>query len=52
MTASEGACVILRDPEFLSDLQLAATEIGKSPEQAQIYARKCLKEIEATPRDT
>jgi glycerol-3-phosphate O-acyltransferase len=52
MTANEGACVILRDPEFLSDLQLAATEIGKSPEQAQIYARKCLKEIEATPRDT
>lgn len=51
MTASEGACVILKDPEFLSDLQLAATEIGKSPEQAQIYARKCLQEIEATPRD-
>jgi len=51
MTMNTDASVILRDPAFLAELQLAANEIGKTPEKAQIYARKCLDEIEATPRD-
>jgi len=51
MTMNSDASVILRDPAFLAELQLAANEVGKTPEKAQIYARKCLEEIEATPRD-
>jgi glycerol-3-phosphate O-acyltransferase len=51
VTLKSSAAVILKDPEFLTDLQAAATETGKSLEQAQTYARKCLREIEATPQE-
>jgi glycerol-3-phosphate O-acyltransferase len=49
---SNGASVIFKEADFQAELQQAATESGKTPEQAQRYARKCLKEIEATPRDS
>jgi len=42
---------MLRDPAFLAELQLAASEAGKTLEKAELYARKCLSEIEATPQD-
>jgi glycerol-3-phosphate O-acyltransferase len=45
-----GASVIFSDPGFVAELQAAASATGKTPEQAQKYARKCLKEIEATPK--
>jgi glycerol-3-phosphate O-acyltransferase len=51
MTMIPDASVILRDPAFLAELQLAASASGKTPEKAGIYARKCLGEIEATPQD-
>ncbi len=47
-----GASSILQDPGFADELQRAAQASGKTPEQAQKYARKCLHEIEATPRDS
>ena len=52
MMANNDARGILHETEFLSELQLAATATGKTLEQAQTYARKCLKEIEATPQDS
>lgn len=39
------------DPAFQAELAVAAIAAGKTPEQAQAYARKCLAEIEATPND-
>ncbi len=51
MTINSDASVILRDPAFLAELQLAASASGKTLEKAQIYAGKCLNEIEATPRE-
>jgi glycerol-3-phosphate O-acyltransferase len=51
MPMNSDASVILHDPAFLAELQLAANAIGKTPEKAEIYARKCLHEIEATPRE-
>jgi len=47
-----GASVVLADPAFVEELQQAAIESNKTLERAQKYARKCLKEIEATPRDS
>ncbi len=44
------ASSILQDPGFIAELQNAASLTGKSPDQAQRYACRCLKEIEATPR--
>ena len=52
MTTDSQANVILTDPDFLSELQQAANESNKTLAQAQQYARKCLREIEATPRDS
>lgn len=49
--ANDNANVILREPAFLAELQLAASASGKTLEQSQKYARKCLTEIEATPQD-
>ncbi len=46
------AASILQTPGFTTELHAAATATGKSPEQAQKYARKCLREIEATPRES
>ncbi len=51
MTACPAAHVILRETAFLAELQEAADASGKTLEQAQVYARKCLKEIEATPQE-
>ena len=45
MTNNSDASVILRDPAFLAELQLAANASGKTLEKAQIYAGKCLNEI-------
>lgn len=50
MTRAPLAASLLKDPDFIAELQDAARESGKSPEQAAAYAAKCLKEIEATPR--
>lgn len=49
---SNGASTIFNEAEFQAELQQAATESGKTDKQAQRYARKCLKEIEATPRES
>lgn len=49
--ASPRANVSLREPAFLAELQVAASASGKTLEQAQAYARKCLTEIEATPQE-
>ena len=46
------ARTILREAGFLKALESAASESGKTLEQAQAYARKCLKEIEATPQES
>lgn len=51
MTINSDASVILRDPAFLTELQLAANASGKTLEKAEVYARKCLNEIEATPSE-
>jgi glycerol-3-phosphate O-acyltransferase len=51
MTIHSGASVIFRDPAFVAELQVAANATGKTLEKAETYARKCLSEIEATPRD-
>jgi glycerol-3-phosphate O-acyltransferase len=51
VNANSGASVIFQDPTFQTELQLAATAAGKTPEQAQAYAHKCLIEIEATPQE-
>ena len=52
MNTGTDASPILRDPGFLEELQRAAEASGKTLEQAQKYAHKCLHEIEATPRDS
>ncbi len=52
MTASSAASYLLQEPAFLEQLQQAAQAGGKTLEQAQAYARKCLHEIEATPKDS
>ena len=49
---SNGASTIFNEADFQAELQQAATESGKTDKQAQRYARKCLKEIEATPRES
>jgi glycerol-3-phosphate O-acyltransferase len=51
MTMNSNASIILQDPAFLAELQLAANATGKAWEKAEIYARKCLQEIEATPQE-
>ncbi len=52
MMPTTGAADLLQDPAFVAELQRAAQASGKTPEQAQKYARKCLHEIEATPRES
>jgi glycerol-3-phosphate O-acyltransferase len=52
MIPNSGAGTILRDPDFVEQLQEAARASGKTLEQAQKYAGKCLHEIEATPRES
>ena len=51
MTLFSEASVIFRDPAFTAELQQAASAAGKTMEKAELYARKCLTEIEATPQD-
>lgn len=51
MNISSGASSFLREPSFREELQLAASASGKTLEQAQSYAGKCLREIEATPQE-
>ena len=48
---SAGASTFLQDPAFIGELEQAARESDKTLEQAQKYAGKCLREIEATPQD-
>jgi glycerol-3-phosphate O-acyltransferase len=50
--ADSKARSILREAGFLKELEAAASDSGKTLEQAQAYARKCLKEIEATPQES
>jgi len=52
MSFNENASAIFRDPAFQAELRHAAQAAGKTVEKAEIYARKCLTEIEATPQDT
>ncbi|NCF17634.1 MAG: hypothetical protein GWP63_05275 [Haliea sp.] len=52
MNTASAAGSLFKDPAFSSALQQAALEAGKNPEQADKYARKCLREIEATPRES
>mgnify|MGYP001821063349 FL=1 len=52
MIPATGASAVLDDPAFQGELQQAAQASGKTLEQAQTYARKCLHEIEATPRES
>ena len=52
MIPTTGASAVLDDPAFLGELQRAAQASGKTLEQAQTYARKCLHEIEAIPRES
>ena len=51
MMPTTGAGAMFQDSAFLSELEQAAGASGKNPEQALKYARKCLYEIEATPKD-
>lgn len=48
--AASDAYSLLRDSAFVRELAQVADREGKSPEQAKEYARKCLREIAATPR--
>tara|TARA_R110001592_G_scaffold363323_1_gene684048 strand:- start:152956 stop:154788 length:1833 start_codon:yes stop_codon:yes gene_type:complete len=52
MMPSVGAGNMFHDPTFLTELDQAARASGKTPAQARKYARKCLHEIEATPKDS
>ena len=52
MMPTAGAGKMFQDSAFLSELEQAAGASGKNPEQALKYARKCLHEIEATPKDS
>ncbi len=52
MMTGNGAGEMFQDPAFLEELRKAAQASGKTPEKAQEYARKCLHEIEATPKDS
>ena len=40
------------DPAFKAELDSAASASGRTIEKAEKYARKCLREIEATPRES
>lgn len=50
MSTHVSAHSILQDPAFIAELNEAAVISKKTPEQALVYAAKCLKEIEATPK--
>ena len=52
MMPATGAGDLLQSPAFVAELQQAAQASGKTLEQAEKYARKCLHEIEATPRES
>ncbi len=45
------ASAILAEPAFVRELDAAAKQTGKTPEQARHYAKKCLREIEANPQE-
>jgi len=50
--AASDAYSLLQDSAFLRELAQVADREGKSPERAKKYARKCLREIAATPRSS
>ena len=50
--AASGAAVMFDDPAFKAELDSAASASGRTIEKAEKYARKCLREIEATPRES
>ena len=52
MIPGTGAGKMFLDTAFLSELTQATQGSGKTPEQSLKYARKCLHEIEATPKDS
>ena len=52
MISTNGAGDLLQSPAFVTELQQAAQASGKTLEQAQKYAAKCLHEIEATPKES
>ena len=52
MNPVSAATELFGDADFQAGLREAAVAAGKQPEQAEKYARKCLREIEATPRES
>ena len=52
MKPASAASELFGDSGFQAALREAANEAGKRPEQAEKYARKCLREIEATPMES
>jgi len=48
--SNDDAYLLLQDATFLGELAGLADREGKTREQADKYARKCLREIAATPR--
>ena len=52
MRSTSAAGELFADSTFQAALRDAATEAGKTQEKAEKYARKCLREIEATPRES
>lgn len=52
MSSALSASTIFDEPVFLQQLNEAAAEAGKQPQQARKYAEKCLREIEATPDES
>lgn len=52
MMPGAGADSMFQDSAFLEQLEQVARASGKTPEQTRKYARKCLHEIEATPKDS
>jgi glycerol-3-phosphate O-acyltransferase len=52
VSSKRSASTIFEDPIFLQQLNEAAAEAGKQPQQARKYAEKCLREIEATPDES
>jgi glycerol-3-phosphate O-acyltransferase len=52
MMPSTGASSLLQEPAFLTELPDAALAADKTLVEAQQYASKCLRELEATPRES
>ena len=52
MNPVSAATELFGDADFQAGLREAAAEAGKAQDKAEKYARKCLREIEATPKES